>query len=303
MTKKFNSQTLGAYGFLILAQVMVGINIVGAKYLVSSVPVLFILTFRFSLATFIPLLLHWLVDRHPQPILRHLKKLNKQDWLHLFLQAITAGVLFNLLMIWGLRYTNANVAGIITSGLPAMIAAMSWLVLREHFSGKKSVCVGLATIGLIIIGADKFTAANIVHQSFIGNLLIFFALLPEAAYYVLSKMHVNTLPVFLLSALISLINAMIMLPILAWQMDWSALHLSLFDGLILVLVSVSSALFLVFWYIGSYRVDGAMASLSTAIMPIATVIIAWLALGEVISFIQFLGMGLVVASIFVYAAK
>ncbi len=46
-----------------------------------------------------------------------------------------------------------------------------------------------------------------------------------------------------------------------------------------------------------------LASLSTAVMPIATVTIAWTFLQESISLTQFIGMGLVVASIVVYALQ
>jgi drug/metabolite transporter (DMT)-like permease len=44
-----------------------------------------------------------------------------------------------------------------------------------------------------------------------------------------------------------------------------------------------------------------MAGLSTAIMPVATVTVAWLALGEHVGLVQILGMGLVMASILAYA--
>lgn len=281
---------------------MVGINIVGTKYLVPTVPILFILTARFLFAAVVLFLLHWLTDHHRRPVQRHLEKLSKKDWIYLIAQALTAGVLFNCFMILGLRYTNANVAGIITSALPAIIAVMSWVILKEQFSRKKSLCVGLATIGLIIIGMDKLLG-GIAHQSILGNLLIVLSLIPEAGYYILSKMHSNPLPIFLVSAVINSINALVLLPILLLQMNWHILHLASFDWLVLIIISIGSALFFVFWYLGSSRVDSVMASLSTAVMPIATVVVAWAALGEVITFMQFMGMALVMASIFAYTLK
>ena len=44
-----------------------------------------------------------------------------------------------------------------------------------------------------------------------------------------------------------------------------------------------------------------MAALSTAIMPIATVTMAWLILGETIGWVQCMGVGLVIISILAYA--
>ncbi|MBS0359609.1 MAG: EamA family transporter, partial [Proteobacteria bacterium] len=57
----------------------------------------------------------------------------------------------------------------------------------------------------------------------------------------------------------------------------------------------------VFWYFGSHKVDGIMASLSTAVMPVLTVIIAWITLGEVIGLAQFIGMFFVISSVVLYS--
>lgn len=49
--------------------------------------------------------------------------------------------------------------------------------------------------------------------------------------------------------------------------------------------------------------QGMMASLSTAMMPVATVIFAYFILSEYITPLQFLGMGLVILSIVIYAKR
>ncbi|QDP72119.1 EamA family transporter [Legionella israelensis] len=55
---KKNYFIIGAV-FLVLAQTMVGVNIVTSKLLLSSIPVLILLEIRFLLATLVLLLLHW----------------------------------------------------------------------------------------------------------------------------------------------------------------------------------------------------------------------------------------------------
>ncbi len=294
------NRLLSALILLALSQVMVGINIVGSKYLVSTMPIFFILAIRFTLATGILLLLHGLADDHRNYLRYYLKKLTKRDWMYILLQALTAGVFFNLLMILGLRYTSANIAGIITSSLPALIAFISWLVLKESFTMKKSLCIGLATIGLLVISLENLLQGNTGNSAW-GNLLIFLAMLPEACYYVLTKMYTNVLPVFLMSALMNGINAIILLPIMFFTVHLQLSTIPMGDWLILIIISISSGLFYVFWYMGANRVDAVMASLSTAVMPIATVTIAWLALREVITLTQMIGMVLVISSIVVYA--
>jgi drug/metabolite transporter (DMT)-like permease len=74
---------------------------------------------------------------------------------------------------------------------------MSWIILGEKISGKKAVCVGFATLGLVVIALDKLAGVKVTH-SFVGDALVFASLLPEATYYILSKIHVNKLPIFLI---------------------------------------------------------------------------------------------------------
>ena len=287
--------------FLILAQIMVGVNIVFSKYVLSSIPILFILALRFMLASIILLPLHWLTPAKKRPVFSYFSQLKRRDWFFIFAQALSAGVLFNFLILWGLRYTDANVAGIITSALPAIIAIMSWIILGEKISGKKAICVGFATLGLVVIACDKLSGLKVTH-SFLGDTLVLVSLLPEATYYILSKMHVNSLPVFLISSLLNGINAILLLFFLGFT-TWDGLTIHALDWLILIILGLSSGLFYVFWYFGCQKVDGVMASLSTAIMPLATVLIAWLLLGEQLTLGQTVGMSMVILSIAAYAKR
>ncbi|SQG91384.1 transmembrane protein [Legionella pneumophila subsp. pascullei] len=280
---------------------MVGINIVFSKYVLSSIPILSILALRFSLAAVILLLLHWLTPAKKLPVYSYFLQLKRRDWFFIFAQALSAGVLFNFLILWGLQYTDANVAGIITSALPAIIAIMSWIILGEKISGKKAICVGFATLGLVVIACDKLSDINVSH-SFFGDALVLTSLLPEAMYYILSKMHVNSLPVFLISSLLNGINAILLLFCLGFS-TWDSFTIHTLDWLILIILGLSSGLFYVFWYFGCQKVDGVMASLSTAVMPLATVIIAWILLGEELTMGQIIGMGMVILSITAYAKR
>lgn len=289
-----------AYLLLFLAQVMVSTNIVGSKFLVESMPLLFLLALRFSIAAIMLLPLHWVLDKNKNSLPTIFSKLNKRDWGIITLQAVFAGVCFNLLMVFGLRYTDANLAGIIASALPAIIAIFAWLILKESFTRKKSLCIGLATLGLLAISINNFTATEFEH-SYIGDLLVFVALLPEAAYYVLTKLKYNRLPIYLMSSLMNGINAIILLPLMFLFIDFSLFSVSMTQWFILILIGLAAGLFYVFWFLGSANVDSTMGALSTAAMPLITVVIAWLTLGETITLMQLLGMFLVIGSIVVYA--
>ncbi|WP_423202097.1 DMT family transporter [Legionella fairfieldensis] len=288
--------------FLVLAQTMVGVNIVTSKLLLSSIPVLILLEIRFLLATLVLLPLHWANPAsRKNSLATYFSELTHRDWLFIFAQALSAGVLFNSLMLTGLNYTDANVAGIITSVLPALIAILSWFILHEKISAQKALCIIFATIGLFIIAYDKLNGISDSH-SFLGDGIVLLALLPEASYYVLCKLYANRLPLFLTSALLNGINALLLLPVL-FLIPWEPMNIHRVTWFILFIIGLSSGLFYVFWFIGAQHVDGIMASLSTAIMPIATVILAWIVLGEGLTSLELTGMGLVLFSIILYARK
>ena len=79
--------------------------------------------------------------------------------------------------------------------------------------------------------------------------------------------------------------------------------LSINDMLILFAIGLASALFYVFWYLGCQHISGAAAGLFTAVMPVATLLIAWLFLGETILIVQMLGILLVLISIVLNAIQ
>lgn len=64
--------------------------------------------------------------------------------------------------------------------------------------------------------------------------------------------------------------------------------------------SLTSYFSLLDWYYGCERVEGMLASLSTAIMPVSTIILAWLFLGEHFTLIQCLGVGIIISSVLAY---
>lgn len=287
--------------FLITAQILVGINIITSKILLSKFPILILLEIRFILATFVLFLLHLFLGSQKKTLVYWLGSLKRRDWYFILAQAMCAGVLFNILMYLGLRHTDANVAGIITSALPAVIAIMSWLMLGEKPSSQKALCIASATMGLVIIAYGKLYHIGPGH-SFFGDSIVFISLLPEAMYYVLCKLYASQLPVFLISALLNAINALVLFPALL-IVYWEPYNINVYDWLIVFIIGLSSGLFYVFWLKGTHWVDSIMASLSTAMMPVSTVILAWLVLNEGMSTSEFVGMACVLASIVFYAKK
>ena len=230
--------------YLVCAQITVGFNIVLSKQLLATIPFLMLLSMRFTIATLLLIPLHWLTPASKIPLAEHFSKVTRKDWVFLIIQALCAGAFFNCLMLLGLHYTDANVAGIITSALPAIVACVSWIVLREKITPKKSLCILLATAGLVVIACDKFKGVGASH-SFLGDIIVLLALIPEATYYVLSKIHHNRLPLFLTSAVLNGMNAVILsTAMLFFHCDIPVI--TFHSGVLLFFLGLAASLFFIF---------------------------------------------------------
>lgn len=301
MSSAVSKQPLGFYYLcLFLAQVMVGINITGSKYLLAHLPELFLLFFRFAVGA---LLLAGLHMTMPNKASRNvsLQQLDRKDWWFIIGQALCAGVLFNLLLLLGLHFTSASMAGVITSALPAMVALLSLVFLHERLTQRTGLSIALSVLGLLVINLSNLQGADF--NGLLGDLLILLSLIPEAIYYVLARMHHPRLPLFKLSALINAINAPICLVLMGIFHATPSEPFSLNMIIVLLLVGASSGFFYVFWGLGAKHVPGTTASVFTALMPVTTLMMASVFLHESISVIQSIGMTLVMLAIVISARK
>lgn len=285
-----------SYFWLALAQIMVAINIVGSKYLVQFYSIFFLLATRFFIATVFLLITHYgrkLYSSQKEKL--RIRNLSGSDWLYLIAQALCGGAIVNYLLLFGLHYTSANSAGIITSTLPAIIIVFSILFLREKLSWPIAVGIGFAILGLLVMNTS-----NVHHDDFdgiLGDALIIFALLFDAIYYILAKKHRTQLPIFIFSSLVNGLNFLITFVIMLLLSHLPHQNISLHDTVILIIVGMTSGLFYIFWFLGSQSISGIMSGLMTVVLPIATVLISWLFLGEKFLPSQISGAILVLISI------
>lgn len=288
-----NKKTLWA-GLLMLvfAQISIGVGIVTSKALIAHIQPLMLLMLRLTIS-FIGLLLVHLF--RSGTLWQPLVKITPKQWRIIVLQGLCAGALFNILIFMGLQYTSASLAGMITSALPAIVVIFSIIFLKEKITKATAICVILAIAGLILMNISGLSLGG--HHQFIGDLIVFLALLPEAFYYILAKLYHNTLPLFLASALLNGINIPFIFLLLLTHPSDFVMHINLNMGLLVFISGMSSALFYVFWLKGCNSVQGSLTGLTTAFMPISTVLIAYLFLNETIGALQALGIVLILLSI------
>jgi len=262
--------------FLIAAMALVGSNVGLGKSIIAEVPVLLFALLRFLIA---------IVCLSPWYRPARMRQVSRGEWLNLFLMAFFGTFMFTLLMLGGVRLTSAMAAGVITSTIPATVAILSWLWLRERLSRRTVMSVLLAVAGIAVLnisrsGGDQGDAAN--GGALIGNLMILGAVVCESIYVILSRRLSQTLAAIEICAYTHLIGGALMLPLglvplltfdfgsvggTTWTMlFWYALSASVFSFWL--------------WMKGIRHVPAQLAGVFTSVLPVAAAVYGIVVLGE-----------------------
>lgn len=293
------------YIALAVAQACIGINVVCSKILINHVPIAFLLSTRFFLSSLILLSimlifrLRFVHPKHPD------KKLSFGDWRLGILQGIFVGAGFNFLFLGGLQYTTATSAGIIASSLPAIIVVMAYFFLKERLTTKKVMALFLATSGILVMGLTTSPSqVDLGYKAYLGDLLIFLAMIPEGTYSIISKFLHNRMTatgattlaniVGFISIFLFSIPAILRIDIFAFEpYIWG----------LLCAAAISSLMFFWLWALGLKTVPANTAALFGGIMPISTLVLAITFLNESLTIPDLIGMILIFSSMFIGTSR
>ncbi len=280
--------------YLAAAMAMVGANVALGKYIVAQVPVFAFLLLRalIACAVFVPeYRAHWRAGR----------PLSASEKRNLFLQAFLGIFMFSTCMLFGLRLTSAAAAGVITSTIPAAVALLSWLVLRERLPRAVGVSIALAIAGVAVLNFARGGGGG--QTSLAGNALVLGAVFFEASYVILSKRLTTTLSAMRISAFANAYAAAVVLPFGLWELgrvQWSAMGPGLWLAIIWYALAASVFSFWC-WMKGIAHLPANRAGVFTAVLPVAAAITAVVGLGEHLGFAHLVAFGCVALGIWVAA--
>lgn len=285
-----SANRLVAYACLALSMSLAGIYIALSKPLVVAFPVLLLAWMRFGIAA--TAMLPWLrKPPHEAPMTPRLR------WL-LFYESFFGNFLFSICMLYGISMTSAVSAGVIMASLPAVIALMSWAFLRERIAPRMWVAAVCAMTGLAILTLSRTGTTSDSHASahngllegaqWLGNLLVFCAVLCEGAFAVIGKKLTGALDPKRISALINLWGFVLMTPFglyLALRFEFAGVPTGIW--LLLVFYALAASVVMVWlWMTGSKRLPAAHSGIFTVMLPISAALVGVLALGESVSGMQ-----------------
>lgn len=299
-----------AYGCLALSMSLVGSYVALSKPLAAALPVFLLAWLRFGIGGLA--MLRWIRKPTAEPPMSwRTRKL-------VFFESFLGNFLFTICMIYGVTMTSAVSAGVIMSTIPAMIALMSWFFLKERIGPRlwAAVACGALGIGLVALAkgdnaSGQFMAqAGTQSRAWLGNLLIFGAVLCEGSYAVIGKKLTAVLSPKRISAVINLWGFVLTTPMgvyLALDFDFAAVDARIW--LLLLFYGLAASVWTVWlWMTGLKSVPASRAGVFTVMLPVSTALTGVLALGETltpihaISFVIALA-GLLLATVHVPAPK
>jgi drug/metabolite transporter (DMT)-like permease len=280
-----------AYGYLALSMALAGSYVALSKPLVAALPVFLLAWLRFGIGGIA--MRSWL--RKPAdeaPMTRTTKQL-------LFLESFLGNFLFSICMLFGVSMTSAVSAGVIMAAIPAVVALMSWVFLKETIGPRiwAAVVCGAIGMGLLALsrhGATDTSGTASGSRVLLGNLLVFGAVLCEAFYAVIGKKLTGTVSPKRISALINLNGFLLMTPMglyTAWHFDFTAVQPG--SWLLLVFYALAASVWTVWlWMTGSQHVPAAHAGVFTVLLPISAALVGVLVLGEPLGGMQLLAFAI-----------
>ena len=269
---------------------LVGSYIALTRPLVAALPVFLLAWLRFGIGGIA--MLRWLRKPATEPVL----DLRTRGLI--FLESFLGNFLFTLCMVTGISMTSAVSAGVILSAIPGMVALFSWYFLKESIGPRTwaSLALGMGGIALLaLVQADDHGVDQLdPGRMWLGNALIFCAVLCESAYAVIGKRLTAVLSPKRISAIINLCSLALITPLglyAAWDFDFTAPAGWIWP--LLVFYSLAASVWTVWlWMTGLRTVPASQAGVFTIMLPISAAAIGVLFMGERLTPLQLLAFGI-----------
>lgn len=286
---------------LALSMSLVGSYVALSKPLVLVFPVFLLAWLRFGIGGLA--MWHWLRKPADEP------PMSPRTRRLLFLESFLGNFLFSICMLFGVSLTTAVAAGVVMSSIPAVVALLSWVFLRERMGWRTWAGIACAAIGIGLFslhkgGPDPSTAETLrflgIAYPVWGNLLIFAAVVCEASYVVIGKKLTEGLSPKRISAIINLWGFALVTPLgvwAAWQFQFDQVAPGIWA--LLVFYALAASVWTVWlWMTGLRSVPASRAGVFTVMLPLSAAAIGVIFMGERLTALQILAFGIALLGLF-----
>ena len=227
------------------------------------------------------------------------RKLNwrRRDLKYLLIMAVCEPCLYFLFEAKALELTSASQAGMITAILPLLVAILAWSLLKEQITRQTLAGFMLAILGAGWLSLASETSAE-APNPLLGNFCEFLAMVCAAGYTVSLKHLTDNYPPFFLTAFQAFVGSLFFFPFLlipdvGFPAVWNTEPL-------LAIVYLGTFITLGAYGCYNYSVSCIPASQAASyinLIPVFSVLLGILILGESLNKSQWLACGLVFSGV------
>ena len=277
-----------AYAALAASMALVGSYVGLSRLLVASFPVFLLAWLRFGIAALA--MAPWLRRPPEEP------RLEASDRWLLFWLSFLGNFLFSVGMLYGVKLTSALAAGVTMAALPAVVALLAWLFLRERIGLRNWAAIGCAAGGIATLAIVRAGGGPPGPGLALGYLCLVAAVCCEASYVVIGKRLTGRLSARRISAIINLWGLALTTPLgllQAYTFDFASVASEVWA--LLVFYALAASMWSVWlWMQGLQRVPAPQAGVFTVLLPVSAALVGVLWLGEPFGLGHTLAFGLAI---------
>ena len=272
-----------AIGCLLVATALWGSSFVALKFAFAELPPLWVIFGRMALGSIVFLCAwRW----------RGEFEYRAGDWKYLLGLAICEPCLYFVFEAIALQNTSASQAGMITALLPLMVAVGAFVFLRERITRASLAGFVLAVIGVLWLSLTGETNAH-APAPLLGNFFEFLAMLCAMGYILTLKYLSSRYSAFLLTAMQSFVGAVFFLPLAVLSAPFpNTISMAGIGAVVYLGLLVTVGAYGLYNYAVS-QMPANQAAAFINLIPIFSLLLAVLLLGESLNTQQILGATLV----------
>ena len=226
-------------------------------------------------------------------------RVERQDVWPLIGIALVGNVLYQLFFIIGVDYTYSANAAVMLGTIPVWVAVLSHLFTEEKLTKYKTLGIGLAFVGILLIVTGSKQGISLASKTFLGDLIILGAAISWGVYTILAKKFLKKYPSTQFTGVMSIIGMvcllLIGLPNLV-SVEWTKVSLIGWMGVIYSgLLSIGLAYLI--WNNSVSKIGAVRTAAYQNLVPVLGLVFGVVLLQEALTLQQYSGSAMVIAGI------
>lgn len=279
------------YFLLLFTSFLWGGNFVVGKTLVDHASPVTLTTLRWIIAVIVLIPIVWWKEKSLLP--------SRKAIFPLILMGLTGVVLFNLFQFLALDFTSATNVGLISTLNMFSIAMFSFLFLKEKINALQIGSMLISFVGVLLVLSKGHLEVLFSIGFNKGDLLMAAAVCVWGIYSVISRWAMKYTTPLMATLYSGIFGVIVLIPFNVRDFTITNLHASFVQSIIYTGV-VSTVVCMLLWNIGVQKLGATTSGIFLNFNPIFTAVIAFMWLGERMTWIQGVGSLIVITGCFLF---